>query len=146
MQTWPYKGISMVLPSLCGDARQSLSLVSLMFAPPLLHMERRGNEFRVWGDSYNIVLLCTSVFLRDWICLNGSDCMGCNGLRGHVEGYLFLGSGPVSLLASLWLRVHDTNLMKATMSWSLALVKGLPKCLLPLSRFKCRPSFLPATC
>jgi len=76
VQAWPYKEISMVLPSLCGDARQSLSLVSLMFAPPLLHMERKGEMNLGFREIATTQFYCVQVFsqtldMSQWFRLHG---------------------------------------------------------------------------
>ena len=55
----------MVLPSICGDARQSLSLVSLMFAPPLLHMERKGKMNLGFGETATTQFYCVQVFFSE---------------------------------------------------------------------------------
>lgn len=122
VQAWSYKGISMVTPFLGGDASRSISpSLSLMFAPSLLHMERkRGNKFRVWGDSGNTVLLCTNVFSDIGYVSMVQIAWDVTGWVGHVEGYLSW-LRPMSLFASPWLRVPTTLSTKAMMSWSLAL-------------------------
>jgi hypothetical protein len=64
------------VPSLCGDAPQSLSLVSLMFAPPLLHMERKGEMNLGFGEIAATRFYCVQVFsqtldMSQWSRLHG---------------------------------------------------------------------------